>query len=241
MPMGIAEKINITEQKVYVMLRKTPDFDAVFGLSTAIKDGSQKSGDTHSIVRISGDKFLVALSDGMGSGNYAENVSSSSLSLIESFYKAGMDSNLILNTVNKVLSLNTEDTFTALDVSVIDLKTANADFIKFGAPCGFIISDNSVKIVEGNSLPLGILDEVKPTVCKTDLLDGDMLLFLTDGVTDAFGSSSEIIDFIKSQTAKNPQTFADSILERALSLNSGVKKDDMTVLTVRVFRKCASY
>ena len=70
-----------------------------------------------------GDRFLVALSDGMGSGETANNISSVSLSLIESFYKAGMESSLILDTVNKLMAINAEDTFTALDVSVIDLKT----------------------------------------------------------------------------------------------------------------------
>ena len=105
----------------------------------------------------------------MGSGLDAENVSSTSLSLIESFYKAGLSSPLILCTVNKLLSINTEDSFTALDLSVIDLKTLNADFIKYGSPYGFIVNDEGIKIVEGNSLPLGIIDELKPSVCTAPL------------------------------------------------------------------------
>jgi stage II sporulation protein E len=194
------------------------------------------SGDTHSVMRISGDRFLVALSDGMGSGKNAESISSTSLSLIECFYKAGLNSDLILSTVNTLLAINTEDSFTALDVSVIDLKTCTADFIKYGSPYGFIINDNGIKIVEGSSLPIGIIEQLKPSVCTSPLNDGDVILLLSDGVSDAFGCSSDIIDFLRTLPAKNPQTLANQVLEHAISLNDGQKKDDMTALAVRVFK-----
>jgi stage II sporulation protein E len=175
----------------------------------------------------------------MGSGEYAQALSSASLSLIESFYKAGLNENLILDTVNKLLTINTEDCFTALDVCVIDLKTCSADFIKYGSPYGFIINQNGIKIVEGNCLPLGIIDGLKPSVANTSLESDDIILLVTDGISDAFNSSGELIDFLRTLTAKNPQTVADQVLERAISLNNGQKKDDMTALAVRVY-KCIS-
>lgn len=238
--MDITDKCKISEEKCYLSFKKATDYDAVFGIANAVKDGSTASGDTHSVTRISGDKFLVALSDGMGSGKQAETISSASLSLIESFYKAGLSGNLILSTVNKLLSINTEDSFTALDVSVIDLKTCSADFIKYGSPYGFIINENGIKIVEGNSLPLGIIDELKPSVASTALDGGDMILLVTDGISDAFGSSGEMIDFLRTVPAKNPQTLADEVLEYALKLNGGLKKDDMTALAVRVYKKASA-
>ena len=235
--MSLCERAEISDCKCYLSFRKAVEYDAVFGLSSAVKDGSTASGDTHTATRISGDKFLVALSDGMGSGKDAEEISSASLSLIESFYKAGLNSPLILNTVNKLLSINTEDNFAALDVSVIDLNDLSADFIKYGSPYGFIIGENGVKIIEGSSLPLGIIEELKPSVCHTDLSDGDMLLFMTDGISDAFGSSGEVIDYLRSVPALNPQTLADGILSHALKLSNGKKNDDMTALAVRIYRK----
>ncbi len=235
--MVVSERMEISDEKCYLTFKKATEFDAVYGFSRAEKDGSIKSGDTHSVTRISDDRLLVALSDGMGSGEYAENISSVSLSLIESFYKAGLSSELILGTVNKLLSINTEDSFTALDMSIVDLKNCRADFIKYGAPYGFIINNQGIKIVEGNSLPLGIIDELKPSVCTSTLNDGDMILLITDGISDAFGSSGEVIDFLREQSAKNPQTLADDILEKAIKLNGGLKKDDMTALAVRIFKR----
>lgn len=148
-----------------------------------------------------------------------------------------MNSDLILNTVNKLLAVNTEDSFTALDVAVIDLKNRSSDFVKYGAPYGFIISNGRVRIVEANSLPLGILSDLKPSVCRADINDGDMLLLMTDGISDAFGSSGDIIDYIRLAPALNPQSLADDVLNKAIELSNGEKKDDMTVLCVRIFKK----
>lgn len=235
--MALVEKYKITENKFYLSFKTAAEYDAVFGLANAVKDGSVKSGDTHSVVRLGEEKFLVAVSDGMGSGENAEAVSSVSLSLIESFYRAGMGSELILSTVNKLLSINTEDNFTALDVSVIDLKNCTADFIKYGAPYGYIVNSGAVRIVESNSLPLGILSDMTPAVCHAQLSDGDMIILVTDGISDAFGGSSEIIDFIRKEPALNPQAISDRIMEKAVELSNGAHKDDMTVLSVRIFKK----
>ena len=206
--MIVCEKTDISEDKCFLSFKRATDYDAVYGIARAVKDGSTASGDTHSVTRIENNRLLIALSDGMGSGQIAETVSSTALSLIESFYKAGLSSKTILNTVNKLLSINTEDSFTALDLCILNLKNCTADFIKYGSPYGFIISDQGIKIVEGNSLPLGIIEELKPSVCSATLNDGDVILLLSDGVSDAFSSTGEIIDFLRTLPAKNPQSLA---------------------------------
>lgn len=235
--MIITDKINLIGEKVYLAFKVSTVFDAVFGLASAKKDNSDISGDTHSIVKINDNKFMIALSDGMGSGESAHKISSVSLSLLESFYKAGMKSQVILNTVNKLLSINAEDSFTALDVSVIDLNTCSADFIKYGSPYGFIVNSSGVRIIEGNSLPIGILDELKPCVYNAKLSDGDIVLLITDGVSDAFGSASDVIDFLRKAPYKNPQALVDDLLTSAINKNNGKKFDDMTALAVRIYKK----
>ena len=65
----------------------------------------------------------------------------------------------------------------------------------------------------------------------------NMILFVTDGVADAFGSCDEFIDYIRSFPALNPQNLADEILKRALFLSDQKPQDDMTVLAVRLFKK----
>jgi stage II sporulation protein E len=162
--------------------REEPAFAIHTATAFAPAENGRPTGDAAAFLETEKGRALLALSDGMGSGRDAERVSSTSLSLIESFYKAGLSSQLILGTVNKLLSINTEDTFTALDVCVVDLNTCTADFIKYGCPYGFILGDKGIRIVEGSSLPLGIIDELKPAVCSATLNDGDVV-----SVRNAFG------------------------------------------------------
>ncbi len=63
---------------------------------------------------------------------------------------------------------------------------------------------------------------------------------MTDGIADAFGSSGDIIDFIRVVPALNPQSLADEVLKKAIELNGESRKDDMTVLAVRIFKTVQS-
>jgi stage II sporulation protein E len=126
-----------------------------------------------------------------------------------------------------------------MDIGVIDLFNGLADFVKIGSPFSFVITKDSVKIIESNSLPLGILDEMKPTVCSCNLSSGDVIVFLSDGITDSFGSSTDLINFLSTQRALNPKTLADNILEKALFLSNGKALDDMTAFCIRIFKKSA--
>lgn len=234
---NVTAKTSISIKICAVTVKPSPRFDAAFGLATKTKENSLFSGDTHALTKLSEGKFLISLSDGMGSGLKAKNTSSTAISLIEAFYKSGIESSLLLQIVNKTLSLSLQDNFSAMDICVVDLFNSTADFIKIGAPTSFILEESEVKIVEGNSLPLGILEEATPNGCTIPVKHGSSVILFTDGVSDAFGSSTDVLDFVRTLENKNPQLIADSILNKALDLSGEKARDDMTVLAVRIFEK----
>ena len=235
-PMIISERIALTSDKFCCILRKKPRFDAAFGVTSAKKTGETASGDTHSVIRIDERRFMVALSDGMGSGEYAQRISESTISLLESFYRAKMPSHCVLSTINKLLTFSKEETFACVDVAVIDLDCGRADIVKIGSPVGFILSGNTVKVLDSGSLPLGILDSLRPETASYELQENDTLLFLSDGITGAFGSTTDLYDVLKSIPANNPQQLTDLLLDSALKAYGGIAKDDMTALAVRLFK-----
>ena len=235
MPLLTSEKLVLSGEKFCYTLRKKPRFDAAFGVASRRKQNSAVSGDTHSVIRIDEKRFLAALSDGMGSGSQAAQISENVLSLLESFYRAGMPSDAILSTVNKLLTFNREENFACVDLAAVNLEDGRADVVKIGSPLGFIFSGGTIRVLEGDSLPLGMLEELRPATMSVDLNDNDVLLFLTDGVTDAFGSSSDLLDYLKTLAPLNPQALADDVLRTALKRYEGQAKDDMTALAVRVF------
>lgn len=232
---SVAERFDVSSHTAVFILERACRFDCIFGVATAKKQGESACGDTHSLIRISHSKFMLALSDGMGSGEAAQTTSSASLSLIECFYRVGLPGQTALTLVNGLLSYAGEDNFTALDLAVIDLEGLTCDFIKLGAPYGFIISSGSVKLIEGSSLPMGILDTLRPSVCRENVQIGDVIIFVSDGVTDAFGSATDFAEYLTAIAVNNPQKLSDKILSEAFSQNGNVAKDDMTVVACKIF------
>lgn len=219
----------------YLSYKTAPTYDIAVGIAQSSKGGEDICGDTHSASKLIGDKFMFALCDGMGHGKSANKASELSISLIENFYKAGFDNQTILTSVNKLLNLGREDIFSALDVSVVDLKNGEVDFIKQGATIGFIKKGEELNKIESNSLPLGILEEVKPKVTKTVLSTDDFVIMLSDGIVDAFGEEENLTRFLKNLPSSNPQELADKILNRAKRQQQNYPKDDMTVLVGKIF------
>ena len=220
----VAAKHALSAGKNCWLLRRLPRFDAAFGIASATKAGETASGDTCSVIRIDERTFLCALSDGMGSGEQARRISDCAVSLIESFYRAGMAGETVLSTVNRLLSFNREESFACIDMATVNLDTGRADIIKIGSPLGFLLADDSIEILESNSLPLGVLEGVRPTALQRSLSDGNVLLLISDGITAAFGSSTDIADFLARARTDNPQTLADGLLAAALSKTGGIAR-----------------
>lgn len=235
----LRNKINYGGEKACYIFCRPPRYDAVFGVASIKKSGEKASGDTHSVIRINEHRFLMALSDGMGSGEYARKVSRTAISLIEAFYRAEMPEGTVLETINKLLTFSRDERFACIDICSVDLNTGGAEFVKIGSPAAIILRGGKVKVLESESLPLGILDGLRPTVAKEKLCDGDMLIFMSDGITSAFDSTPELVEFLQPLKPLNPQNLADSLLAGALKHTGGKAEDDMTVLCTRIFATVA--
>ena len=211
-------------------------FEMVFGIAGAKKYNSKESGDTHSVVRIGMDKYLVAMSDGMGSGEKAEKGSKLAINLIENFYQAGFDSDITIDSVNKLLLQNGEEDFSAVDIAVINLRNGNCDMYKIGSPCSFVKKKDNVDYIEAGALPLGILEDIRPSTSCRVLKNNDMLVLFTDGILDAYKDELMLRNYIEICNTTNPQILADGILNEALKLNNYVPEDDMTVMVAKLYK-----
>lgn len=231
----LKEKLAYDGQKNCLVFTAAPKMDAAFGVAYAIKKGEKVSGDTHSVIRINEHAFLMALSDGMGSGEYARRISEAAISLIEAFYRAEMPEDTVLKTINKLLSFNRDERFTCIDIAAVNLDSGRADFIKIGSPAGIIMREGEIRVIESQSLPLGILDNLRPTTRTEELQCGDIVIFMSDGVSGAFPSSTDLYEFLRNFRPLNPQNLADKILSGALERVKGAPQDDMTVLCTRLF------
>ena len=233
-PLAFAEKLPLSMERACYILKRRAEYDAAFGVASCPKNGEMASGDTHSILRIDERRFLMALSDGMGSGEEARSVSDHTLSLLESFYKTRMPSETVLSTINRLIAFSAQETFSCLDLASVNLDTGTADVVKIGSPAGFVLSGRELRILEGESLPIGMLEAVHPATLRVDMKENDFLVFMSDGVSTAFGSSADLCAYLSALKPLNPQSLAEDILKNALGRYHGKAEDDMTVLAVKL-------
>lgn len=219
----------------YTILTIIPscNYVSACGVATLSKNNGENSGDCYSVIKIDESKYFYAIADGMGSGKNASIISNATISLIENYYKAGFDSDTIIESVNNILLPSGREEFSTLDSAIIDTNSGRVDFIKIGSTVSVIKGANESKLVECESLPLGIVNMVKPTTKSYYIESGDIIVLASDGVVDSFSSIESFMDFINNERIFNVQLLADNILEEATCRNKS-HKDDMTVLAIKV-------
>lgn len=191
------------------------------------------SGDSHVIRTLDGDRLLLMLSDGMGSGEEAARESAQTLRLLSQFLAADVERDLALETVNELMLARTHtDMFATVDLCLIDLATGVADFTKLAACRSLILRDGEILTIEGGRLPLGILEGVQPSTTRVQLQPGDVVLLASDGVMDALDPAL-LSSCLAAHSHQPPEMLSETILTCAQT-HPAAHPDDMTALCARI-------
>jgi stage II sporulation protein E len=206
------------------------------------RDGSLVSGDSHTFMELKYGTYMLALSDGMGSGGRAREESAASVELFEDFMEAGFERECALEQINSLLLLRAggEDIFATMDICNVDLYEGRAEFVKIGGMPSFIAGKNGVKIVGGGGLPVGIVDKTEAESMEVGLESGDVIVMVTDGVTEAapcaIGKENWLARIIDQYASLQPEALCEKILTQARLARGGAVADDMTVIAAKVRR-----
>ncbi len=212
------------------------------GIAKAKKKNSPVSGDTSIQTKLGDGKYLLALSDGMGSGPEARKSSKIAIKMLERLLTSGFQKDTSIKLINSTLSVNNEqDMYATLDIEILDLYSGNIEFIKNGACPTYIKRENEVKILKSESLPTGILEDIDLEVYDKDLQDEDIIVMCSDGILD---SNKEYLNkelwlkyLLEDIQTDDVQKIADIIVNEARDNDYGNEKDDMTVIVAKVKKK----
>lgn len=212
------------------------------GIAKAKKSESIISGDTTLQTRLEDGKYLLAISDGMGSGPEARKSSKIAIKMLERLLQSGFNNDTALKLINTTISANTDDDmYATLDVSILDLYKGNMKFIKNGACPTFIKRNGKVEILKAVALPTGILDNIDLVEYNYDLKNGDIVIMCSDGIIDSnkeyMSKELWVQEIMEKIETDDPQRIADIILEEAIDNDFGKEKDDMTVLAYKINEK----
>lgn len=216
-------------------------FIMAIGNAETVKNDSSISGDSNLSIRLKDGKYLVALSDGMGSGDEARQSSNKALKMLENLLLSGFDKKTSLELINSSLINQNEEIFATLDIAIIDLYKGNIEFIKSGACPTYIKNKNKVQIIKANSLPAGIINDSNLQLFDRDIDSGDIMLMCTDGILDSnveYKNKELWIKYLLEdiETA-NTKKIADLLLNEAIDNNYGIAKDDMSIVVCKFLDK----
>ncbi len=183
---------------------------------------------------------MLAIADGMGSGTKARESSKVTLRLIKQMLSAGFDKEESLEMINSRMNfMLSKDSFSTLDVTILDLYAGKAEIIKNSACSTFIKNRKTIKKLELNNLPVGIIDNIELQSETLDVNDGDIFVICSDGVLETKDDTKNnwFEEFLKNVTTNNVQKLADLILAEAIDNNFGIAQDDMTVIVSKIVKR----
>lgn len=216
-------------------------YQVLYGVAKLTKEREKVSGDNYICRQEEEGKFVMCLSDGMGSGMEACKESEVVVELLEQFMESGFSQETAAKMVNSALVLKgQEGMFSTVDICAVDLYTGICNFLKAGAAATFIKRDHWVEAIASESLAAGLVQQIDFDTASRKLYHGDYLIMMTDGVLDALPiereeeTMKEIIMDIHEET---PKEISRGILERVLGYSDYRARDDMTVLVAGMWKK----
>lgn len=229
------------EMSYYIYEEDTP-LQAITSVSRRPKEGEEISGDVFSCLSLPGGETLVALSDGMGSGKRAFEESRTVIELLEQMAEAGFSEMSALKLINSVfLSCEEAEHYVTADILILNLYHGNCQLIKNGATATYLYHMGEIRKIEGQALPIGVHQEMESFIRNEEIIEGDYVIMMTDGVADLFqDATGNLEEYLYECDIREPDELADAILEEALLRQNGYAGDDMSVIVTKIEKRYAT-
>ncbi|MDY4785063.1 PP2C family protein-serine/threonine phosphatase [Pygmaiobacter massiliensis] len=173
----------------------------------------------------------LLLCDGMGVGRAAAVDGTLAASLARQLLEAGFDAVSTVRLINIALSLPEGEAGATIDILTVDLARGICRVYKAGGAPTYFVRNGRVGSLSSETLPVGILDEVRGSETKLDLGAGDVAVMVSDGMLAA--GDIWIQMELQRVWESTPQNIADTLLDGAKK-RRGARADDMTVAVMRI-------
>ena len=209
---------------------------------TKTKNKSDISGDNNLVTKLEDGKYMLAISDGMGSGVQANKSSNTVINMLKKLLTNGFNKEVSIGLINSSINLNSnEETYATIDIGIVDLSTGNIELVKNGACPTFIKSKNKVEVIKSVSFPAGMLEKIDLVVYDKDLKEEDIIIMCSDGIlesnTEYENKEIWLKNLLENIETNDIQKIANIIMQEAVDNGFGVAKDDMTVIVAKMEKR----
>lgn len=222
-------RICVGEGGLDFTLRAKEKLRVVMGkCSVSAKEGV--CGDSASAFVSRDGYFRALLSDGMGSGSEAAFTAMTVTLFLERLLSAGVPMAASLRITNSFLRERQIECSATVDVVELDLVKGGANFYKSGAAPSFVLRSGKLFKLRSRTIPIGILPSADAEAISFDVMPGDIIIMLSDGVTQNDEDCPWLYDTLCDSRITNLTATAKQIAEEAERRSA----DDVTVMLLRV-------
>ena len=171
-----------------------------------------------------GNRYYVALLDGMGTGIGAADEATQAGIILKDLLKAGFPADNSLSTLNSLCALRGRAGAVTADLLELELDSGRASLYKWGTPSSWLLKKAGLEKIGTAGPPPGLLVADNPEAAqRLSLRRGEVLLLLSDGVSGE--------DALCAASIEEPLC---EQVDRILSSGVGENTDDATVVLVRL-------
>jgi sigma-B regulation protein RsbU (phosphoserine phosphatase) len=200
-------------------------------------------GDYYDYIPIDDHTIQVVIADVAGKGVAAALLMSATAAAAKLEVSEKRDMLEVVNRLNNgIHSVSNGDRYVTLLLADIDSLSRSLRFVNCGHNPALLFRANTRDVVPMNSscFPLGMFESVSCEINRASLAAGDILVFYTDGITEAENSQREqfglerLSAVIRSDSSVSAEELMDNIFQSAEDFCQGLGfNDDATVLVVK--------
>lgn len=199
-------------------------------------------GDSFGVIA-DAERSFAFINDGMGSGREAAQTSELCVAFLTKLLPinnfAGDCVEPTLKALNSFLcsrnGAGARECAATVDLCSLDLVDCRAVFYKSGAAPTYIFREGSLFKVRSRTAPIGILREPDIGRVNMELLPGDVIVMVSDGVTQGREDCPDLFEFLRSRIiTHDSDQLADAIMQYAESRGC---TDDVSVLVIKISEK----
>ena len=213
-----------------------------FAIRTSVaEDEAEICGDSARCFFDNDGHFYACISDGMGSGRRAAAVSEICAEFLEKMLSGSSTVSCrspkaalgMLNGFLQSKNFGSEKECSAtVDLLELDTVRSQAYFCKCGAAPTYVFRDNNLMKLRSGTMPIGIIDEVDCRVVKFGIDRGDLIIMVSDGVSQSREECPWLYDLLcHTVSGDRLENIAERIIKNARTHGS---RDDISVCVVRV-------
>ncbi|MEN2466924.1 PP2C family protein-serine/threonine phosphatase [Ornithinibacillus sp. JPR2-1] len=237
----IKSEIHVAARMQKMLLKsaipKTDDLD----IGVISVPANQMNGDYHHFVKGKDGSISIAIADIIGKGIPAALSMSMIKYAMDSFPESEMSTDAILASLNRVVERNVDPSmFITMFYAQYKPGSGKLYYSSAGHEPGFFYSgkDNTFREFEAKGLVLGVNPDTTYSQYELEIEKGDMIVLLTDGVTecrkgDVFIERNEVLEVIKSYMHLPAQEIVNQVYRHFERLQNFQLRDDFTLVILK--------